>query len=293
MLTGSIVAIITPMQNDGSIDFASYKKLIQFHLEAGTSGITVLGSTGENATLTFDEKTQLIEKTLEYANGRIPIIAGIGSNATHEAVKLTQWAKSLGVDYGLSVTPYYNRPSQEGMYQHFKAVAESCDLPIILYNVPTRTASNLADDTTLRLAEIPNIIALKDSTGDLQRAAYLKKYVPSNFGLFNGDDGTALAFLMQGGHGVISVTANIAPKAMHNLCKAVQAGNIGEAIEINHALQDLHRDLFMEPSPAPTKWAAKIMGLIKEDYVRLPLMRLTAQSEPNIKKALQAAGINF
>lgn len=293
MLNGSIVAIITPMQNDGSIDFFSYKKLIEFHLEAGTSGITVLGSTGENATLKPDEKTQLIEKTLEYVNGRIPVIAGIGSNATHEAVKLTQWAKSLGVDYGLSVTPYYNRPSQEGIYQHFKAVAESCDLPIILYNVPTRTSSNLADDTTLRLAEITNIIALKDSTGDLQRAAHLKKYAPSNFGLFNGDDGTALAFLMQGGQGVISVTANIAPKAMHNLCKAVQAGNIGEAIEINHALQDLHRDLFMEPSPAPTKWAAKIMGLIKEDYVRLPLMRLTPQSEPNIKNALQAAGINF
>lgn len=291
-LKGSIVALITPMLSDNSIDFISYKNLIDFHLEQ-SDAIVVGGTTGESATLSFDEHIHLIEKTVEYVSGRLPVIAGTGSNCTQKAIELTKRAKAAGANYGLSVAPYYNRPSQEGMYQHFKAIAESCDLPIILYNVPTRTSSDLSDETTLRLAELANVSGLKDATGDLQRAAYLTKYAPQDFGLYTGDDGSALAFLLQGGHGVISVTANIAAQAMQNLCLAAREGNITLAKEINDTLQSLHRDLFIESNPVPTKWAAKIMGLIQDHHVRLPLMPLTTKSEPAIRQALQLAGINF
>ena len=293
MLTGSVVAIITPMFQDGSIDFASYKKLIDFHLAAGSDGIVAVGTTGESATISVEEHIKIIAKTVEYVNGQIPVIAGTGGNCTEEAIALSKKAKGVGADYGLSVVPYYNRPSQEGLYQHFKHIAQSSDLPIILYNVPTRTSIDLHDETILRLTELPNIVGLKDATGNLQRAAHLTKYAPKEFALYSGDDGSALAFLLQGGHGVISVTANLAPKAMHDLCIAALAGNIALARSINDKLQSLHRDLFVESSPAPVKWAAQAMGLIQHHGVRLPLSPLTAQSEPIVRKALRDAEINI
>jgi 4-hydroxy-tetrahydrodipicolinate synthase len=293
MLTGSLVALITPMDKEGNIDEVSYQKLIAFHLKAGSDGIVAVGTTGESATVSVEEQIAIIANTVEYVDGRIPVIAGTGGNCTKEAITLSQKAKALGANYGLSVVPYYNRPSQQGLYQHFKMIAESTDLPLILYNVPTRTAIDLHDDTVLRLAEIPTIVGLKDATGSLQRAAYLTKYAPQNFALYSGDDASALAFLLQGGHGVISVTANLAPKAMHDLCRAALAGNIALARSINDKLQALHRDLFIESSPAPVKWAAHAMGLIQDNYVRLPLTPLTAHSEPIVRKALLEAEINI
>lgn len=291
-LKGSLVALITPMLSDCSIDFVSYKKLIDFHLNY-SDGIVVAGTTGECATLDQDEHIQLIEKTVEYVDGRLPVIAGVGSNCTKAAIELTRRARTSGADYGLSVTPYYNRPSQEGIYQHYKAIAESTDLPLILYNVPSRTSSDLHDDTTLRLTELPSIVGLKDATGNLQRAAYLMQYVPKEFGLYSGDDGTALAFLLQGGHGVISVTANVVPKKMKDLCAAAQEGNIALAKKINNSLQYLHRDLFIESNPVPTKWALKTMGFIEDDYVRLPLAPVTPESQPALLNALKIAEIQF
>jgi 4-hydroxy-tetrahydrodipicolinate synthase len=293
MLTGSLVALITPMFEDGSIDYASYKKLIEFHLDAGSDAIVTVGTTGESATVSVEEHIEIISRTVEYVNGRIPVIAGTGGNCTEEAITLSKKAKEVGASYGLSVVPYYNRPSQEGLYQHFKAIAQSTDLPIILYNVPTRTAIDLHDETVLRLTDLPNIVGLKDATGNLQRAAHLTKYAPEGFALYSGDDGSALAFLLQGGHGVISVTANLAPKAMHDLCVAALAGNIALARSINDKLQSLHRDLFIESSPTPVKWAAQAMGLIRHSHVRLPLSPLTAESEPRVRKALLEAEINI
>lgn len=292
MLTGSIVAIITPMFEDGSLDYPSLKKLIEFHIDAGTDGIVAVGTTGESATVSIEEQIEIIGKAIEYANGRVPVIAGTGGNSTQEAIELSRRAKRAGADYGLSVVPYYNRPSQEGMYQHFKAIAESADLPTILYNVPGRTSSDLHDDTTLRLAELDNIVGIKDATGNLQRAAYLTKYAPEDFALYTGDDGSALAFLLQGGHGVISVTANVAPKAMHELCLAAREGNIARARAINDRLQSLHRDLFIEPNPVPVKWAAHAMELIPHGTLRLPLVTLQKTYEAIVMKALQEAGIN-
>jgi 4-hydroxy-tetrahydrodipicolinate synthase len=293
MITGSIVAIITPMLTDGSVDYASLKKLVEYHIEQGTDGIVAVGTTGECATLSVEEHINTVSAIIDYAGDRVPVIAGTGANATHEAIALSKRAKAAGAKYALSVAPYYNRPNQEGLYQHFRKVVESVDLPTILYNVPSRTCSDIHDETVLRLAELENIIGIKDATGNMLRAANITHHAPEGFALYSGDDNSALAYILQGGHGVISVTANVAPKAMHDLCVAALAGNIAEARQINDRLQALHRDLFVEPSPAPTKWAAHAMGLIPHNILRLPLISMSEESEPVMRKALQAAGISL
>jgi 4-hydroxy-tetrahydrodipicolinate synthase len=290
MLNGSLVAIVSPMFEDGSLDLVAFKRLIDWHIEQGTHGIVVVGTTGESPTVDFDEHFLLIKTAVEHANKRVPIIAGTGANSTAEAFRLAEYAKKVGADYQLSVVPYYNKPSQEGMYQHFKAVAERVDLPMLLYNVPGRTVADLDNDTTLRLAQIPGIIGIKDATGNLQRGQDLVKRAPKSFCLLSGDDATTCAFILTGGHGTISVTANVAPNAMSRMCTAALAGDRDTATRIDHSLQDLHKHLFMEPSPAPTKWALTRMGKITNG-LRLPLLPLTAKSQPVIESALQQAGV--
>jgi len=241
MLTGSLVAIVTPMAEDGSVDYAALDRLVDFHIENGTSGIVAVGTTGESATLAVDEHLKVVESVVKRANKRVAVIAGTGANSTREAIELTEAAASLGVDSALSVVPYYNRPTQEGMYQHFKAIAEACPLPLILYNVPGRTVADMSNDTALRLAEIPNIIGIKDATGNLERACDLVRRAPADFALYTGDDASAMAFMLCGGHGVISVTANVAPKLMSELCRAALAGDCLGARAINDQLQGLHK----------------------------------------------------
>ncbi|MGD9869660.1 MAG: 4-hydroxy-tetrahydrodipicolinate synthase [Thauera sp.] len=290
MITGSLVAIVTPMQDDGSLDFPRLRSLIDWHIAEGTDGIVIVGTTGESPTVNVDEHCELIRAAVAHVAGRVPVIAGTGANSTAEAVELARFASEAGVDAHLSVVPYYNRPTQEGLYRHYRSIAEAVDLPLILYNVPGRTVADLANDTVLRLAEIPNIVGLKDATGSLDRACDLVERAPAGFGLYSGDDMSSAAFLMLGGHGVISVTANVAPRAMHQLCAAAAAGDMRTLRETNAALTGLHRDLFCEANPIPVKWAVARMGLIGYG-LRLPLTPLSEALHERVLKAMRKAGI--
>lgn len=290
MIQGSIVAIVTPMRADGSLDYPRLKSLVDFHVAEGTDGIVIVGTTGESPTVDVDEHCELIRAAVEYAAGRIPVIAGTGGNSTSEAIELTAFAKQAGAAASLNVVPYYNKPTQEGLYRHFKAIAEAVDLPMILYNVPGRTVADLGNDTTLRLSQVPGIVGIKDATGNMERGADLIKRVPEGFALYSGDDASALAFILLGGQGTISVTANVAPRLMHEMCSAALAGNLAKAREINSRLLGLHRHLFVEANPIPVKWAVSRMGLMEEG-IRLPLTPLSSEYHERVLQAMREAGI--
>jgi 4-hydroxy-tetrahydrodipicolinate synthase len=290
MIKGSIVAIVTPMHADGSLDYPGLNKLIDWHIAEGTDGIVIVGTTGESATVNVEEHCSLIKAAVQHTKGRIPIIAGTGGNSTAEAIELTRYAKQAGADAALLVVPYYNRPTQEGMYQHFRAIAEAVDLPVILYNVPGRTVADMSNDTVLRLAAIPNIIGIKDATGNIGRGIDLMRLAPQSFAVYSGDDPSAMALMLAGGKGNISVTANVAPRAMHEMCKAAMAGDIARAIEINNKVFPLHQKLFIEPNPVPVKWAMAEMGLMPAG-LRLPLVPLAAECHDAVRAALREAGV--
>jgi len=289
MFSGSMVALVTPMQENGVIDNDSLNKLIDWHVSNGTDAIVAVGTTGESATLTVDEHCDVIRHVVEKVAGRVPVIAGTGANSTSEAIELTQYAKVLGVDAVLLVTPYYNKPTQEGLYQHYKAIAEAVDIPQILYNVPSRTACDLLPETVARLASISNIIGIKEATGDLSRVAKIKILCGDNIELYTGEDANTVDFILAGGRGVISVTANVAPAKMHAMCVAALAGDEQQAREINSALELLHRDLFIESNPIPVKWALSEMNLIPRG-IRLPMTELSQQDHQSVRNALRAAG---
>jgi 4-hydroxy-tetrahydrodipicolinate synthase len=292
MITGSLVAIVTPMHDDGRLDIARFRSLIDWHVGEGTDGIVVVGTTGESPTVDFDEHKELIRIAVEHAGGRVPVIAGTGANSTAEAIELTESAHKAGAAACLSVVPYYNKPTQEGLYRHFRAIAEAVDIPTILYNVPGRTVADLGNDTTLRLAEIPNVVGIKDATGNIERATDLIKRAPPGFAIYSGEDSTGLVLILLGGHGVISVTANVAPHAMHDMCAAALAGRVVEAREINMALLGLHRRLFVEANPIPVKWALREMGHI-EGGIRLPLTEMATQYHDVVREAMREAGITI
>ena len=289
-LVGSIVALVTPMHEDGSVDYAALRRLIDWHIAEGTDCIGVVGTTGESPTVTMEENCEIIRVAVEQAAGRVPIMAGTGANATSEAIELTRFARSVGADCHLSVVPYYNRPSQEGIYRHFKAVAEAVDLPMVLYNVPGRTVADMHNDTVLRLAQVPGIVGIKDATGSIERGAWLIKRAPKGFSIYSGDDGTAVALMLLGGHGNVSVTANLAPRAMRDLCMAAIEGQARRAAEIHLRLLPLHRELFCEPSPAPTKWAMSQLGLCGAG-VRLPIVPLSPAGQAAVQQALRDSGL--
>lgn len=289
-IQGSLVAIVTPMHEDGSLDLPCLRKLIDWHIAEGTDGIVIVGTTGESPTVSVEEHCELIRVAVEHTNKRIPIIAGSGGNSTEEAIALTKFAKQAGADASLQVVPYYNRPTQEGMYQHFKKIAESVDIPVILYNVPGRTVADMSNETILRLAQVPGIIGVKDATGNIARGTDLIRLAPESFAVFSGDDATAMALMLCGGKGNISVTANVAPRAMHELCVAAMGGNIKEAIAINNRMLPLHNKLFVEPNPLPVKWAMIEMGLIPTG-IRLPLVPMAAQYHETVRAALRESGV--
>jgi 4-hydroxy-tetrahydrodipicolinate synthase len=289
-LRGSLVAIVTPMHEDGSLDLSGLKKLIDWHIAEGTDGIVVVGTTGESPTVSFDEHCELIRIAVAQAAGRVPVIAGTGANSTSEAIELTQCAKASGAAAGLSVAPYYNRPTQEGLYRHFKTIAEAVELPLILYNVPGRTVADIGNDTALRLAQVAGVVGIKDATGDMGRGTDLIRRAPPGFAIYSGDDASGLPFMLMGGHGVISVTANVAPKLMHEMCAAAFAGNLQAARAINDTLMLLHSDLFVEANPIPVKWACAEMGLI-ESGLRLPLTELSPGQHDTVRAALRHAGL--
>jgi 4-hydroxy-tetrahydrodipicolinate synthase len=291
MLRGSLVAIATPMQPGGELDLPGLRKLIDFHVANGTAGIVVVGTTGESPTVDFEEHCLLIKTAVEHAKGRIPVIAGTGSNSTVEAIEQTEYAKKVGASYCLSVVPYYNKPSQEGLYLHFKTIAERVELPLIVYNVPGRTVADLGTDTVLRLAELPGVVGIKDATSDLVRHVELMRRLPKteSFTLLSGNDDTALAYMLLGGHGVISVTANVAPRAMAKMCDAALSGRLEEARLANAKLMPLHTKLFVEANPIPVKWALAEMGLIG-GTLRLPLTPLAASYHDIVRAALREAG---
>jgi 4-hydroxy-tetrahydrodipicolinate synthase len=290
MLQGSMVAIVTPMFDDGSLDLDALRNLIDFQINEGTDGIVIVGTSGESPTVDVAEHCLLIKTTVEHVAGRVAVIAGTGANSTSEAIELTAKAKSLGVDACLLVTPYYNKPTQEGLYQHFAAVAAAVDVPQILYNVPGRTSCDLTNDTALRLAGIKNIVGIKDATGGIERGTDLLLRAPKNFAIYSGDDATGMALMLLGGHGVISVTANVAPKLMYEMCVAAMAGNVKKACEINAKLFALHQKLFIEPNPMPVKWVLQQMGLIKSG-IRLPMVSLSAQYHDVLRAAMKNAEI--
>jgi len=289
MFTGSIVALVTPMDDKGNVCRTSLKKLIDYHVESGTSAIVSVGTTGESATLSHDEHGDVVMLTLDLADGRIPVIAGTGANATAEGISLTKRFENSGVIGCLTVTPYYNRPTQEGLYQHFKAIAESTELPQMLYNVPSRTGCDMLPETVARLAKIKNIIGIKEATGNLSRVSQIQELVDDEFVLVSGDDATALDFMQLGGHGVISVTANIAAREMAELCRLAREGNFAEARHLNQRLMHLHQKLFVESNPVPVKWAAKKLGLIATDTLRLPMVPLSGAACPVVEQALKNA----
>ena len=289
MLTGSLVAIVTPMQADGSLDIPCFQALLDWHIAEGTDGIVVVGTTGESPTVDVDEHCLLIRTAVEHCRGRVPVIAGTGGNSTSEAIELSRFAKEVGADYSLSVVPYYNKPSQEGLYRHFKAIAEAVDIPTILYNVPGRTVADMATDTVLRLAQVPGIVGIKDATGNLERGSDLLRRKPKDFLVYSGDDGTALAYMLLGAHGDISVTANVAPRLMHEMCAAAVAGQREQAIALNNRLLPLHQKLFVEANPIPVKWALARMGRIPEG-IRLPLTPLAPPFHDTLTQALREAG---
>ena len=293
MLTGSLVAIVTPMKAGGALDLDALKRLCDWQIESGTSGIVVVGTTGESPTVGVDEHCLLIRTVVEHVNRRVHVMAGVGGNATSEAIELTRYAKKVGADSGLSVVPYYNKPTQEGLYRHFRAIAEAVDFPLVVYNVPGRTVADLATETTLRLAQVPGIVGIKDATADLGRGSELlrglKELGKREFAVYSGEDITALPLMLMGGHGVISVTANVAPEAMARLCRAALAGDLATARSINDRLLLLHRRLFIEANPAPAKWALAEMGRIANE-VRLPLVPLSPPCHEPVRAALRAAG---
>ena len=290
MITGSLVAIVTPMREDGSLDLARFRKLIDWHVAEGTDGIVVVGTTGESPTVNFDEHKELIRIAVQHSHGRIPIIAGTGGNSTVEAIELTASAKQNGATACLSVVPYYNKPTQEGLYLHFRKIAETVDLPMILYNVPGRTVADLQTDTVLRLSQVHGIIGIKEATANIERNSDLIRRAPRNFAIYSGDDATCLALILLGGHGVISVTANVAPKLMHQMCAAALVGDVKKARELNFKLLPLHQKLFVEANPIPVKWAMAEMGLI-ERGLRLPLSPLAERFHDTVREALHEAGV--
>ena len=290
MITGSLVAIVTPMHADGSLDIPGLYKLIDWHIAEGTDGIVIVGTTGESPTVSVEEHKELIRLTVEYTNHRIPVIAGSGGNSTLEAIALTQSAKDAGADASLQVVPYYNRPTQEGMYQHFKKIAETVDIPIILYNVPGRSVADMSNETIARLAQISNIVGVKEASGNIGRDIELLAMVPADFAVYSGDDLSAMALMLCGGKGDISVTTNVAPRAMHEMCQAAMQGDIARAKALNEPLIPLHQKLFLEPNPVPVKWALTAMGMIPAG-IRLPLVPLSSQYHETLTSALREAGL--
>jgi 4-hydroxy-tetrahydrodipicolinate synthase len=284
-IVGSIVALVTPMFEDGSIDYEAFRKLIDWHIAEGTDCIGVVGTTGESPTVSMAENCEVIRVAVQHAKGRVPVMAGTGANSTAEAIELTRFAKQVGASCHLSVVPYYNRPSQEGIYQHFKAVAEAVDLPMVLYNVPSRTVADMLPESTLRLAQLPGVVGIKEATGNIERAAYLIKHKPKGFAIYSGDDGTAVALMLLGGQGNVSVTANVAPRLMHELCIAAIEGDARRAATLHMRLLPLHKQLFCEPSPAPAKWALSQLGRCQA-HVRLPILPLTEAGQAAVRQAL-------
>jgi 4-hydroxy-tetrahydrodipicolinate synthase len=289
-ITGSIVALVTPMLDNGDVDYAALRRLIDWHIAEGTDCIGVVGTTGESPTVTVQEHCEIIRVAVEHAAGRVPIMAGAGGNSTHEAIELSNYAKKVGADCTLQVVPYYNKPSQDGLYRHFRAIAEAVDIPMVLYNVPGRTVADLQHDTVLKLAQIDRIVGIKEATGNIERAAWLIKQAPRHFSIYSGDDGTAVALMLLGGHGNVSVTANVAPRLMHELCMAAIEGQARRAAELQLKLLPVHRQLFCEPSPAPTKWAMARLGLCGA-ALRLPMVPLTAAGQSQVEQALREAGL--
>ena len=289
-LTGSIVALVTPMHPDGSVDYPALRKLIDWHIAEGTDCIGVVGTTGESPTVSVEEHREIIRVAVEQAAKRVPIMAGCGSNCTAEAIELAKFARKVGADCQLQVVPYYNKPTQEGQYQHFKAIAEAVDLPMVLYNVPGRSVADMSVDTALRLAQVPGIVGIKEATGDIGRAQWLIREAPKHFAIYSGDDPTAVALMLCGGHGNISVTANVAPRLMHELCLAATAGDIKKAMAIQFKLMPLHKNLFVEANPIPVKWALARMNLCG-GALRLPLTELTPASVPVVEAALRDVGL--
>ncbi|MDD3885039.1 MAG: 4-hydroxy-tetrahydrodipicolinate synthase [Gallionella sp.] len=290
MIKGSLVAIVTPMHEDGSLDLPAFRALIDFHVAEGTDAIVVVGTTGESPTVDVEEHELLIVEAVKHADGRLPVIAGTGANSTREAIELATFAKQAGAQASLSVVPYYNKPTQEGMYLHFRAIAEAVDMPHILYNVPGRTVADMSNDTALRLAEITNIVGIKDATGNIERGSDLLRRAPKDFAIYSGDDASTLALMLLGGHGTISVTANVAPGLMHEMCRAAFAGDVATAREINFRLLGLHRTLFVEANPIPVKWAVSRLGKMK-NHLRLPLTPLSPGAQPAVEAAMRQAGI--
>lgn len=291
MITGSIVALVTPMHEDGSVDYPGLRKLIDWHIAQGTDCIGVVGTTGESPTVSVDEHCEIIRVSVEQAAKRVPIMAGCGANSTAEAIELAKFAKQVGADCQLQVVPYYNKPTQEGQYQHFKAIAQAVgDLPIVLYNVPGRTVADMSHDTVLRLAQVPGIIGIKEATGNIERAQWLIRDVPDGFAVYSGDDPTAVALMLCGGHGNVSVTANIAPKLMHELCVAALAGDARLAMQIQKQLMPVHKYLFIEANPIPVKWAMQRMGLCG-GTMRLPMTALSEANQATVEAALRSSGL--
>ncbi|HBH38556.1 MAG TPA: 4-hydroxy-tetrahydrodipicolinate synthase [Curvibacter sp.] len=290
-ITGSIVALVTPLHEDGSVDYPTLRKLIDWHVAEGTDCIGVVGTTGESPTVNVEEHCEIIRVSVEQAKGKVPIMAGCGANSTAEAIELARFAKKVGADCQLQVVPYYNKPTQEGQFLHFKAIAEAVgDLPMVLYNVPGRTVADMAHDTVLRLARVPGIVGIKEATGNIERAQWLIREAPQGFAIYSGDDPTAVALMLCGGHGNVSVTANVAPRAMHELCVAAMAGDVKRAMEIQFKLMPLHKQLFIEPNPIPVKWALQRMGRCG-GALRLPMTPLTPANQPVVESALRAAGV--
>lgn len=287
---GSIPAIVTPMHEDGSLDLPGFERLLDWHIAEGTDAVVVVGTTGESPTVDVEEHCALIETAVRRVAGRIPVIAGTGANSTREAIELARFARTAGADAHLSVVPYYNKPTQEGLYLHFRAIAEAVELPLILYNVPGRTVADLGNETILRLAQVPGIVGIKDATGNIERGADLLKRAPAAFDVFSGDDATAIALMLLGGKGSISVTANVAPRLMHQMCAAAIAGDAALARELNQRLLGLHRNLFLEANPIPVKWAVKQMGLI-EAGIRLPMTQFSSECHDRLRLAMREAGI--
>ena len=289
-ITGSIVALVTPMHEDASVDYPTLRKLIDWHIAQGTDCIGVVGTTGESPTVNVQEHCEIIRVSVDQANGRVPIMAGCGANSTSEAIELTKFAREVGADCHLQVVPYYNKPSQQGLYQHFKAIAEAVDLPMVLYNVPGRSVADMSHDTVLRLAKVPGIVGIKEATGNIERAQWLIRDLPGGFAVYSGDDPTAVALMLCGGQGNISVTANIAPRLMHELCVAAIAGDNKRAMEIQFKLMPVHKNLFVQANPIPLKWAMQRMELCG-GTLRLPMTRLDQEYETQVESALRSAGL--
>ncbi|MFC7462121.1 4-hydroxy-tetrahydrodipicolinate synthase [Hydrogenophaga defluvii] len=290
-ITGSIVALVTPFHPDGSVDYPALRKLIDWHIAEGTDCIGVVGTTGESPTVNVDEHCEIIRVSVEQAKGRVPIMAGCGANSTAEAIELARFAKKVGADCQLQVVPYYNRPTQEGQYQHFRSIAEAVgDLPMVLYNVPGRSVADMFHDTVLRLAQVPGIVGIKEATGNIERAQWLIKETPADFAVYSGDDATAVALMLCGGQGNVSVTANVAPRLMHELCVAAIAGDRARAMQIQLQLLPVHKHLFVEANPIPVKWAVERMGLCG-GTMRLPMTPLSASAQPVVEQALRDAGL--